>query len=149
MAALVASVIGVGGALAWPSLLPEAWRPGLVVAYVLALPLLHWALQRMPAAQAVSPAARPGRLPVVEMAPAQPVETAPLREQNLEDALFTAARAGRVERALELLDTGADPHALPVAGQRDQRSLATLAAVLPDLRLLRALITQGMSLIHI
>lgn len=61
VAALVAIVIGVGGALAWPGLLPEAWRPGLVVAYVLALPLLHWALQRMPAAQAVSPAARPGR----------------------------------------------------------------------------------------
>ena len=148
VAALVAIVIGVGGTLAWPGLLPDAWRPGLALAYVALLPLLHWALQRMPAAQAVLPVARTGRLPVVEMTSAQPVEAAPLREQNLEDALFTAARAGRVERALELLEAGADPHALPVAGQRDQRSLATLAAVLPDLRLLRALITQGIHLNH-
>ena len=148
VAALVAIVIGLGGALAWPGLLPEAWRPGLAVAYVVVLPLLHWALQRMPVAQAVLPATRPGRLPVVEMAPAQPVEAAPLREQNLDEALFTAARAGRVERALELLEAGADPHALPATGQRDQRSLATLAAVLPDLRLLRELIIQGIDLNH-
>ena len=66
-------------------------------------------------------------------------------QENPEAALFAAARAGRVERALELLDAGADPRALP-SDPRDQRSLATLAAVLPDLRLLRALIAHGIDL---
>src|SRR5690606_3779782 len=37
---------------------------------------------------------------------------------------------------------GADAHALPPPDARDQRSLAVLAAVLPDLRLLRALIAR-------
>ena len=58
-------------------------------------------------------------------------------------ALYAAARGGRVDRALALLDAGADPRALPPAGERDQRSLPLLAAVLPDLRLLRALIGAG------
>ncbi|WP_027069814.1 ankyrin repeat domain-containing protein [Novilysobacter defluvii] len=64
----------------------------------------------------------------------------------LEPALYEAARNGRVERALELLEQGADPHALPPPEARDQRSLAALAAVLPDLRLLRALIGRGVDL---
>src|SRR5690606_32366686 len=55
-------------------------------------------------------------------------------------------RSGRVDRALALLDAGADPQAPPPDGERDQRSLAVLAAVLPDLRLLRALIGRGVDL---
>src|SRR5690606_41284776 len=46
----------------------------------------------------------------------------------LEPALYEAARNGRVERAPELLEQGADPHALPPPEARDQRSLAALAA---------------------
>ena len=61
-------------------------------------------------------------------------------------ALYAAARAGRVERALALLEEGADPLSPPPAGERDQRGLAQLAVVLPDLRLLRALIQQGIPL---
>src|SRR5690606_1871450 len=64
-------------------------------------------------------------------------------EGNLEAALYQAARSGRVGRALELLEMGADPHALPAEGERDRRSLPVLAAVLPDLRLLRELIARG------
>src|SRR3546814_2324712 len=56
--------------------------------------------------------------------------------------LYDAARRGRVDRALELLDAGADPAALPADDERDQRSPPVLAAVLPDLRLLRALIAS-------
>ena len=56
-------------------------------------------------------------------------------------------RAQRPRRAaLALLEAGADPHAPPPAGARDQRSLPVLAAVLPDLRLLRALIDRGVDL---
>ncbi|HET6434442.1 MAG TPA: ankyrin repeat domain-containing protein, partial [Xanthomonadaceae bacterium] len=57
--------------------------------------------------------------------------------------LYAAARNGRVDRALALIEAGADPHALPPPGERDQRALPVLAAVLPDLRLLRALIAAG------
>ena len=139
VAGLVALAMGLGGALAWPGVVPAHWQVGLAVAYALLLPPLHWLLQRSSAARA---------LPVVLMAPsmAAAVEVTPaVLEENLDASLFAAARAGRVERALELLDAGADPRALPT-DPRDQRSLATLAAVLPDLRLLRALIGHGIDL---
>lgn len=147
VAALVAVVIGVGAALAWPGLLPDSARLATAIAYALALPLLHWAVQAMPVAEAL-PTVMHGALPVVEMPAPAALTATPAVDDNLDAALFTAARAGRVERALELLDAGADPHALPAAGERDQRSLATLAAVLPDLRLLRALIGHGIDLNH-
>ena len=56
--------------------------------------------------------------------------------------LQQAARNGRVDRALALLASGADPLAPADPAARDRRSLAVLAAVLPDLRLLRALIER-------
>ncbi|HJU25251.1 MAG TPA: ankyrin repeat domain-containing protein, partial [Rhodanobacteraceae bacterium] len=61
----------------------------------------------------------------------------------LNQALLDAAREGNVERGLELLQAGADPAALPAPGARDQRSALVLAALLPDTRLLRALISRG------
>jgi len=146
VAALVAVAIGLGGALAWPSLVPAGIRPVLVVAYVLLLPLLHWALQRVPRS-ALAPVRTPAAAAPASVQPiVAPSAAAPLAPVDLDAALFEAARAGRVERALQLLDDGADPRALPDEGQRDQRSLATLAAVLPDLRLLRALIAHGIDL---
>ncbi|MGV8941164.1 MAG: ankyrin repeat domain-containing protein [Lysobacter sp.] len=80
-------------------------------------------------------------LEVIGYADARSASTEPL-----EPALYEAARGGRVERALELIQAGADPHAPPPADDRDQRSLAVLAAVLPDLRLLRGLIERGVDL---
>lgn len=78
---------------------------------------------------------------------AVPVPPAPaMPGEPLEPALYEAARSGRVERALELIEAGADPHAPPPPEDRDQRSLAVLAAVLPDLRLLRGLIARGVDL---
>ncbi|MET0717343.1 MAG: ankyrin repeat domain-containing protein, partial [Pseudoxanthomonas sp.] len=144
VAALVALAIGFGGVLAWPGLVSSQWRVGLALAYALLLPILHWTLQRAAAART---------LPVLMMAPAgasatsTPVAVTAVKEEDLDTALFAAARAGRVERALELLDAGADPRAVS-SDPRDQRSLATLAAVLPDLRLLRALIGRGIDLNH-
>lgn len=142
VAALVAVAIGFGGALAWPGLVPPQLRVSLAAAYALLLPVLHWALQRAAAART---------LPVLVMTSvAANASTAPaavpvVMEEDLDVALFAAARAGRVERALELLDAGANPRAAS-SDPRDQRSLATLAAVLPDLRLLRALIGRGIDL---
>jgi ankyrin repeat protein len=157
VAAAVALVIGLGLSLAWPALWPQALHGAASLGYVLALPLLHWSLQRTP---------RAGGLPVLEM-PARPAAARrtptpapaplpasiaePLRVMSAagpgqETALYEAARSGRVERALELIQAGADPRALPPADARDQRSLAVLAAVLPDLRLLRLLIAKGIDL---
>ncbi len=143
VAVLLAALLGGGFCLAWPGLLPAALRLPVALAYAALAPLLHLAVQRVASA---------GTLPVVEMpagafeaeSPAIVVDE-PL---DLDQALFEAARAGRVERALELIEAGADPHALPPAGARDQRSLGVLAAVLPDLRLLRALIAHGTDLNH-
>ena len=146
VATLLAFAVGGGLCLAWPALLPEAARAGLAAAYALLLPVLHWGVQRLDGA---------GALPVVEMpdhrqddAFATPVEEPADVGFDLEQALFDAARSGRVDRALELIEAGADPHALPAEGARDQRSLGALAAVLPDLRLLRALIAHGVDLNH-
>ncbi|MCX7512691.1 ankyrin repeat domain-containing protein [Frateuria hangzhouensis] len=63
-------------------------------------------------------------------------------------ALLAAVRDGDIERALALVDAGADPDAAPVPGERDQRPVLTLAALLPDMRLLRALIAKGADLNH-
>ncbi|MCG6118732.1 MAG: ankyrin repeat domain-containing protein [Aquimonas sp.] len=63
------------------------------------------------------------------------------------EALYTAARAGQVDRALELLPRLPNPPAAPPPPPgRDQRGLAVLASLLGDLRLLRALILRGVDL---
>jgi len=58
-------------------------------------------------------------------------------------ALLAATRDGDIERALALVEAGADPATAPLATDRDQRPVLMLAALLPDTRLLRALIAKG------
>jgi ankyrin repeat protein len=58
-------------------------------------------------------------------------------------ALLAATREGDIERALALVEAGADPATVPPPGDRDQRPVLMLAALLPDTRLLRALIAKG------
>ena len=141
-AACIALVLAGVVLLAWPGLLPANGRWLLAGAGVVAWPLLHLALQRLP-----SPAALPeaGVFPVVEMEGA-PSSLPQAFDGDLEAALYAAARAGRVDQALALVEAGADVHALPPDGDRDQRHLPVLAAVLPDLRLLRELIARGVDL---
>jgi ankyrin repeat protein len=157
VAAVVAVVIGLGLSLAWPALWPDTLRGAATLGYVLALPLLHWGLQRSPRAgglPVLEMPARPGaarRKPTPAPAPApaptpEPLRATPAAGPAQDAALYEAARSGRVERALELIGAGANPRALPPAEARDQRSLAVLAAVLPDLRLLRLLIAKGIDL---
>ena len=81
--------------------------------------------------------------------PAAPVAAAPLSEQERTAgtpeqaaALLAATRDGDIERALALVEVGADPATAPPAGDRDQRPVLMLAALLPDTRLLRALIAK-------
>ena len=59
------------------------------------------------------------------------------------EALLAATRGGDIERALALVEAGADPDTAPTAADRDQRPVLMLAALLPDTRLLRALIARG------
>ncbi|GHA82368.1 ankyrin repeat domain-containing protein [Cognatilysobacter bugurensis] len=145
----VAAVLAGVLVLAWPGLLdgPARWGAGIALA-LLSAPL-HLLLQRI-----APPLTPPSAFESVEdieiedavdTAPVVEVEPAPAPKDPaaLADALYAATRGGRVDRALELVEAGADLHAPPPAG-RDQRSLAVLAAVLPDLRLLRALIAHGL-----
>ena len=142
VAVLTALVLATALLLAWPDLLSATARWSVAISMaVLAWPALHWALQQVAAADALPVAhaflgangveedANPSASPALD---GDPVAT-----------LYTAARSGRVDRALALLDAGAPADALPPSGDRDQRSLPVLAAVLPDLRLLRALIAAG------
>jgi ankyrin repeat protein len=141
-AGAVALILGGLLLLAWPGLLasPERW----ILAAVLAVlqPWLHLWLQRTPA-----PATLAGPLEFLAAGSVPATVAEPLPDPGSVSAeLYAAARSGRVDRALQLLEAGADAHARAPAGDRDQRSLAALAAVLPDLRLLRALIARGVDL---
>ncbi|MEZ5460208.1 ankyrin repeat domain-containing protein [Dokdonella sp.] len=81
----------------------------------------------------------------------QPFEDAPAEEALPPDigvfdasaALLAAARSGQVDLALAALERGANPDTVPLIHERDQRSVLIHAVILPDLRLLRALISRG------
>jgi len=134
-ATCVAALLAMVLLQAWPGLLTPTAHWIVAAAAALSWPLLHGCLQGM-AAPALLP------MPIVEMAGGDETPVAEI-EGDLHTMLYDAARRGRVDRALELLEAGADAHALPEPDERDQRTLPVLAAVLPDLRLLRALIAQG------
>src|SRR5690606_33171532 len=123
-AACVAAILGSILLLAWPGLLGPQARWAVAGAALVAWPLLHLLLQRLPEPPLLS---RP--IPVVDME-GEPSSLAPvLPEGDLDRALYAAARAGRVDQALALLEAGADAHGLPLEDERDQRPLAVLAAV--------------------
>jgi ankyrin repeat protein len=91
--------------------------------------------------------AEPRREPLVD-APAAPAPIPVLSSEESqpgvrERALLTAAREGDIARAVALVEAGADPDTAAEPGERDQRPVLTLAALSPDMRLLRALIARG------
>ena len=134
-ALLVAGILASAIVLCWPGLLTGMPRWITLAGVALAWPALHWGLQRIAPADVI---------PTLHdfLQESEPV-VEPAIGGDPVVALYAAARAGRVDQALALLEAGADPRALPPGGDRDQRSLPVLAAVLPDLRLLRALIAAG------
>ncbi len=95
---------------------------------------------------------RPGTLALHRGAAAAPAP-APSLNLSVEDTCpvnangrcCEAARQGDTERALALLAADADPLARPASDDPDQRSVLVLATLLPDTRLLRALIARGAS----
>ena len=140
VATVVAALAALVIALAWPGLLGTGAHWPLAGVLAVASPLLHALLQRIAPADVLVGFE-------FEEDEAGAYAGAPLDSgQSLEGAAYAAARAGRVEQALELIEAGADVHAPPPPEDRDQRSLPVLAAVLPDLRLLRALIARGVDL---
>ena len=83
------------------------------------------------AAEALAVAAAPA----LALAPADPATRSA--------QALAAAAANQVDLALQLLQAGASPDAQPGPYDRDQRSLAIVAATAPDARLLRELIRRG------
>jgi ankyrin repeat protein len=138
VAAIVAALLGAILALAWPGLLPASMRWPVAFALALGGFALHWVLQTIAVA---SP------LPFEQLLAAADTDEAPVEpiapHDDLDIALYTAARGGRVDRALALLDAGADPRAARRPTNATSARLPMLAAILPDLRLLRALIQRG------
>ncbi len=142
IAALVLAVCAAGVALAWPALLPASARWPLAAVAAALMPLAHLLLQRLVVAPRAAADPRVQASELFSEAAATPGPLEPVAQHQLVPELYEAARAGRVDRALQLLEAGADPWALPPPDWRDQRSLSVLAAVLPDLRLLRELIVR-------
>ncbi len=133
----VAVIVAIVLALTWLPAQSSGARIALGIVAVIVWPLLHLTLQNV---------AAPEALPVQEAAIVSDPAAALFDEGDDADplvALYAAARGGRVDRALALIEAGADLRALPPGEDRDQRSLPVLAAVLPDLRLLRELIARG------
>ncbi|HEX7383481.1 MAG TPA: ankyrin repeat domain-containing protein, partial [Burkholderiaceae bacterium] len=135
------AVLGVGLVLAWPELVSSAMRVVAALAYpAFTLGLLALARRR-------APAPRLEHLPIIEApTPVAAAEPAEASDAAPDERLYAAARAGRMDGAQRALADGADPHALPAPGDRDQRTLPMLAALHSDLRLLRDLIARGVDL---
>ena len=137
--AVLAATVGAW-LLVWPPprLLSIWW---LAAPYAVGLLAVHVALQRS------------GHAPEAPPLPPEPVAPRVLEAEDDDEPaspavgdVYAHARAGRIDAVIEALDAGADPDALPEPGAPDQRSLPMLAALLPDLRLLRELIIRGADL---
>ncbi|QQP95204.1 ankyrin repeat domain-containing protein [Lysobacter enzymogenes] len=148
VAGIVAALVATAVLLAWPGLLSGGARWTLAAAFALASPALHLLLQSIRPADPLPGLEFDPELDTVQAADELlDGDANELSDAELAQALYLAARAGKVERAIELIELGADVNAAPPAeDERDRRSLAVLAAVLPDLRLLRALIARGADL---
>jgi uncharacterized protein len=122
------------------------WQWGLLLAWWLLLaPGLGFVLCALvEPARFSAPHAPLRREPTTPSAPLPAVPAPPtLLPGDPTARLLAAARIGRTDEAIAALDAGGNPHTLPAPGERDQRTLAMLAAVLPDTRLLRRLIAAG------
>jgi uncharacterized protein len=135
--------------------LPNGFRlPALALYAVLIAPLTQWLVVVRSADALLIDRQRTRRdrisetEPVIDNveAPAEPVPDLTFDSPDLDTMLLRCIRAGQTDLALAALERGADPNALPSGDDRDRRPPLVLAAVSPDLRLLRGLIVKGAQL---
>lgn len=143
---MVCLAVGIAG---FGQSLPTELRTLLLLIYVAALPLAQLLIaNRCLRALLTARRARYAEPPAASADPvvgdcAEPRELpGGLAPDELDAALLHATRCGQVELALAALERGADPNTAPAADERDQRSVLMLAATLPEVRLLRALIAK-------
>lgn len=150
IAAPIAALAAGAVLLAWPGLLPPAVRDAGMAVLVGVAGLVPWLVARHGEPAPFAPVAETdlSLLEIVDEGGDAPAGLESEARVALETRLYFAARVGRVDDALALLEAGADPHAAPAPDGRDQRTLPMLAAVHSDLRLLRALIAAGVELNH-
>jgi len=143
---LVFSVLALGLVLIWPGIVHPDVRLPLLLAYPLLALLAHGEIHRradrhatrtLEAQKATAPAAADNGRAVAteESLPGTP-----------DERLYAALRTGRIDAGLEALAAGANANSLPAEGDRDQRTLAMLASLQGDLRVLRQLIARGVDL---
>lgn len=153
LALLVLAFAAIALAGLYGVLPPELRITALAVYGVVLLPLGCLVIANRTLRALLCEARRPAR-PIAEAtAPAMPPKPKPAPVLNEQErtagtpeqaqALLAATRDGDIERALALIEAGADPNTVPLPGDRDQRPVLMLAALLPDPRLLRALIAKG------
>jgi uncharacterized protein len=146
---LVCGAVGLAGL---SQVVPSELRTLALLVYALALPLGQLLIANRCLRALLT--ARRARHAQAEAEPAATVDESGechlprelpggLGQEELAAALLHATRCGQVELALAALERGARADTLPAAGERDQRSVLMLAATLPEVRLLRALIAKG------
>jgi len=149
--ALLFLAVGAIGLSGVASLVPEEVRTLGVIAYAVLSPVAH-ALLLTRCLRAMLASARRGRererLPPTDRpehagADGRPALPESIAQGDLDATLLCALHSAQPSLALAALERGADANVLPLPDQRDQRSPLMVAVTLPDLRLLRALISRG------
>ena len=147
------------GALAlsgWGAPIAPGARPAMLGVYAaLVLPLTWIVVQRAAIALLIdsrrlradcTPRTDAASPPMASAMPPPESVSADLGYGDLDAMLLRCARAGQTQLALSALAHGANPNCVPPAGDRDQRSALVLAALNPDIRLLRGFIAKGADL---
>ncbi|MDE1885859.1 MAG: ankyrin repeat domain-containing protein [Xanthomonadaceae bacterium] len=148
------------GALAlsgWGASIASDTRPAMLAVYAaLVLPLTWVVVQRAAIALLIdgrrlradhAPIVDAPVLPTMDVnAPLPVIAPVDFDTGDLDAMLLCCVRAGQTQLALAALAHGADPNCVPPADDRDQRSALVLAALNPDIRLLRGFIAKGADL---
>ena len=142
---LVFAVLAPGLVLAWPGIALGPARLPLLLAFPLVSLAVHVAMHRL-AGDARRPSSEPRAADASASAAGESALAADAPAGSADERLYAALRAGRIDAGLAALQAGANAHALPVDGDRDQRTLSMLASLQGDLRVLRQLIARGVDL---
>jgi hypothetical protein len=146
--ALLAVVAGALGLTGLAGVVPSELRIGALWLWALLLcPLAHALLvdrcRRLLVDAEEDEATDPAAAEALAVAAAPLPELPPADPATRNAQVLAAAASNQIDLALALLRSGASADALPGPYDRDQRSLAIIAATAPDLRLLRELIQRG------